>query len=87
MSEKAAKEQDLIAFALALASVVFGVMGGFHVFLSVVGIVLGLMALHEIKESLKPLIGRKLAIIGIIVSGITAVLHLIGLIWLCIFHH
>jgi uncharacterized membrane protein len=71
------KEKDSSAFNLAVASVVCGVTGYFLIFPSVAGIVLGFMALHKIRKSVEPLKGRKLAIIGIIVSGITTAFWLI----------
>ena len=64
MCETEAKNS--VAFNLAVASVICGVMGYLLIFPSVVGIVLGFMALRKIKKSVEPLKGRKLAIIGII---------------------
>ena len=71
MSETVPKEKDSAAFNLAVASVVCGVVGYFLIFPSVAGIVLGFMALRKIKKSPELLKGRKLAIVGLIFSGIT----------------
>ena len=60
------------AFNLAVFSVICGVLGyPCPVLPSGLGLIFGFMALHKIKRSARPLKGRKLAIAGVFVSGVT----------------
>ena len=63
---------------MAIASLVCGVLGACTFITSIIGVVLGILALNQIKNSNGEKGGQGVAIAGIVVSGVTLVIFLFG---------